>query len=210
MPVFHTVDNTKDVELVYSHDGIEWNHVPGGPWVIPRGGEGEWDEFQVDTVIPPIKVGDRHYVYYGGADFHHDWPYVGKLQGLDTPAADYTFDQINEGLGLAIFREDGFVSLDAGLREGIVNTTPFFSAGEKLIINVRCGQDGYVDVEMADIMDEPWQGFTRADCDRFTGDNTAHVVSWNGSTSVNMVPGYTRVRFYMRNAELYSFRVADQ
>ena len=209
MPVFHTVDNTKDTELVYSHDGIEWHHFPGGPWVIPRGGEGAWDEFQVDTVIPPLKVGDRHWVFYAGADFHHDWPYVGKLQGLETPEADYSLDQINEGLGLATFRADGFVSLDAGLREGIVNTVPFFSAGEKLTINARCDENGYVEVEMVDVFDEPWEGFTRADCDRFTGDDTEHVVSWKGQSAVNMVPGYTRVRFYMKKAELYSFRVAD-
>ena len=210
MPVFHTVDNTKDVELVYSHDGFEWHHFANGPWVIPRGGEGTWDEFQADTVIPPLKVGDQHFVFYAGADFHHDWPHVGKLQGLDTPEADYTFDQINEGLGLAMFRADGFVSLDAGLREGIVNTKPFFARGEKLIINARCEKNGYIEVEMADIMDEAWEGFTHTDCDRFTGDDTAHVVSWQGQSRVNLVLGYTRVRFYMKNAELYSFRVADQ
>ena len=44
---------------------------------------------------------------------------------------------------------------------------------------------------------------------RFTGDDTEHVVSWKGQSAVNMVPGYTRVRFYMKKAELYSFRVAD-
>ena len=31
LPVFHTVDNTKDSELVYSHDGIEWKHYSRGP-----------------------------------------------------------------------------------------------------------------------------------------------------------------------------------
>ena len=56
----------------------------------------------------------------------------------------------DEGLGLAMFRADGFVSLDAGLREGIIDTKPFFARGAKLIINARCGKKGYVDVEIAD------------------------------------------------------------
>ena len=115
-----------------------------------------------------------------------------------------------ETSGLAAFRADGFVSLDAGLREGIVNTTPMFSAGEQLIINARCAKNGYIDVEMADVMDEVWQGFSRADCERFTGDDTDHVVRWKGQPGVNRAPGYTRVRFYMKNAELYSFRIADR
>ena len=49
-----------------------------------------------------------------------------------------------------MFRADGFVSLDAGLREGIIDTKPFFARGAKLIINARCGKKGYVDVEIAD------------------------------------------------------------
>ena len=210
MPVFHAVDNTKDVELVYSHDGIEWQHFAHGPWVIPRGGKGTWDEFQVDTVIPPVQVGDQHFVYYGGADFHHDWAMVGKEQGLDTPEADYSIDQLNECLGLATFRADGFVSLDAGLREGIINTTPFFSTGEQFVINARCGKNGFIEVEMVDVMDNVWKGFSRIDCARFVGDETNHVVTWRNQSGVNMAPGYTRARFYMKNAELYSFRIASQ
>ncbi len=38
---------------------------------------------------------------------------------------------------------------------------------------------------------------------------STHVVTWRGQSGVNMVPGYTRVRFYMKNAELYSFRFSD-
>ena len=66
---------------------------------------------------------------YGGANFHHDWAFVGKAQGLDTPEADLPPSELNEGLGLAMLRADGFVSLDAGLREGIISTKPFFSTG---------------------------------------------------------------------------------
>ena len=53
--------------------------------MIEREGDETWDAFQVDTVIPPVRVGDESYILYGGADFHHDWAFVGKAQGLDTP-----------------------------------------------------------------------------------------------------------------------------
>lgn len=209
MPVFHMVANTKDTELVYSHDGVDWNHYPHGPWVIPRGGEGSWDEFQMDTVIPPFRVGDRHFIFYGGADFHHDWHTVGKSQELDTPETELTIDELNEALGLATMRVDGFVSLDVGIREGIICTAPQFSTGEKLILNGRCEKNGYIDVEVVDAMENNWAGYRREDCDRFTGDDVNHVVSWNGNNAVNTIVGYTRFRFYMKNAELYSYRISD-
>ena len=58
-------------------------------------------------------------------------------------------------------------------------------------------------------MDEVWAGVSRTDCERFSGDDIDHVVRWKGQSAVNMVPGYTRVRFYMKNAERYSFRFTD-
>jgi hypothetical protein len=36
-----------------------------------------------------------------------------------------------------------------------------------------------------------------------------HVVSWGGRTDVNSVPGIVKLRFYLRNADLYSFQIAD-
>ncbi len=99
--------------------------------------------------------------------------------------------------------------LNAGLQEGIVCTRPQFSTGEKLIINARCDPGGYIDVEVLDPMENPWARHRREDCDRFTGDDVKHVVSWNGVPAVNTIVGYTRFRFYMRKASLYSYRIAD-
>ena len=55
-----------------------------------------------------------------------------------------------------------------------------------------------------------WATYRREDCDRFTGDAVNHLVSWNGNTAVNRLVGYTRFRFYMRNGELFSDRIADE
>jgi len=209
LPVFHTVENTKDSELVFSHDGMAWQHYHNAPWVVGRGDVETWDQYQIDTVVSPMRVGDQYFIYYGGADYHHDWPLVGKAQGLDTPEASYTLDQLNDGLGLAVLRVGGFVSLDAGLREGTLCTRPFFSSGERLFINARCSEGGYIDVEVLDPFEQPWSGFTRAECDQFCGDAVDHCVTWQGRAAINGIVGYTRLRFHLRHAELYSFRIAD-
>ena len=43
----------------------------------------------------------------------------------------------------------------------------------------------------------------------FTGDSVRHVFSWRGRTDVNMIPGIVKVKFYLRNADLFAFRIAD-
>ena len=207
LPVLHAVDNTMDPEFVFSKDGVNWTHTREAGRVIDRK-EGAWDGLMITTAEPPIRVGDQLYIYYGGSPSHHDWWFVGKGQGLDAPEAKPGYN-VNHGMGLATLRADGFVSLDAGLREGVVNTKPFFSPGEKLMVNARCGPDGYVKAEIQDASETSWEGFTVDDCDMFTGDDVSHVFSWNGNTQVNMVPGYVRVSFVLKDAELYSFRVAD-
>ena len=207
LPVLHAVDNTMDPEFVFSKDGTNWSHTPDAGRLIERQ-EGAWDGVMITTAEPPIRVGDQLYIYYGGSPSHHDWWIVGKAQGLETPEGEPGY-QVNHGLGLATLRADGFVSLDAGLREGIVNTKPFFSPGAKLIVNAKCGPNGYVKADIQDTDESPWPGFTAEDCDVFTGDNVDHVFSWHGNTKVNMVPGYVRVSFTLKDTELYSFRVAD-
>ncbi len=105
---------------------MEWNHFPLAGPLIERGSEGSWDEHMITTAAPPIRVGDELYIYYSGSASHHDWWAFGK-QELDTPEAEPDY-RARHGLGLATIRADGFVSLDAGIREGAICTKPFFSA----------------------------------------------------------------------------------
>ena len=208
LPVLHAVDNTMDPEFVYSKDGVNWVHTPQAGRLIERR-EGSWDDIMITSAEPPIRVGDELYIYYGGSPSHHDWWIVGEAQGLDTHEGAQGYP-VNHGMGLATIRADGFVSLDAGLREGVVNTKPFFSAGARLIVNARCGRNGYVKAEIQDTAENSWPGFGADECDVFTGDDVNHVFSWKGGSAINMIPGYVRVSFVLKDAELYSFRVADE
>ena len=208
LPVLHGVDNTVDSEFVYSKDGFEWAHFPRAGPLIDRGGEGSWDEFMITTAVPPIRVEDRLHIYYGGSASHHDWWAFSSGQGLETEEAEPGY-RVRHGLGLATIRADGFVSLAAGLREGRICTKPFFSTGANLVINGRCEPGGYIAAEILDIFEEPWKGFEREDCVPFTGDDVDHVFAWKSGHDINMIPGYTRICFHMRNAQLFSFRVTD-
>jgi hypothetical protein len=221
--VFHMVSNTSDIQLAHSRDGKNWTRLaPGKPW-LTNGPIGSWDEFQIFTprIIPQ---GNEMWVYYGGASCHHDWWMVGQQEGLDVEEA-YDISKVQEGLGLARLRLNGFISIGAHrVREGMLATQPLIAAGDTLVLNGACGPDGYIKVEVADVHNEVLPGRGADHCDPFTNDSTSHVVTWNGDSKVPLpessadraVSGYKsrpehrRFRFIMRNAELYTFQVISQ
>ncbi len=218
--VFHMVANTSDIQLAYSKDGRNWNRVAAGtPW-LTNGPADSWDEFQV-FVPRVITRGDEMWVYYGGASCHHDWWIVGQQEGLDVEEA-HDWSKVKEGLGLAKMRLNGFVSLGANrVREGMLATQPVVAAGDRLVINGACGPDGYIKVEVADVREQVLPGRAGDHCDAFTGDSTSHVVTWGGDSNLPMPsptaagtvyasrPEHRRLRFIMREAELYSFQIVD-
>jgi len=56
-----------------------------------------------------------------------------------------------------------------------------------------------------------YRGYSPDDCDAFTGDDLSHIVIWNGRASLPRLGGDTfRLRFFLGNAALYSFQVADR
>jgi hypothetical protein len=219
--VLHRVSNTMDVQLAFSRDRKNWRRMnKRHPW-LPTGDPGSWDQGMVTICSPPIEDRDELLIYYGGCSNHHDYWMWGPREGMEHPEiADPSL--VRFGLGLARIRKDGFVSFDAGPeREGLLVTRPLLSDGEALEINARCRKDGYIRVEVVDHGDELLVGRSRDDCDVFSGDSTAHRVTWKGDSTLptageefggdTVYPWKTqtpfrKIRFFMKNAELYSFR----
>ena len=131
--------------------------------------------------MQPIVVGDELWFYYGGMNVHHDWWIVGRGEGLDVPEAhDRKYAADGHHLGLATLRYDGYVSLDAGVREGFIETKPVLATGEHLFINASCEPDGFIEIEVMDPWNGVWEGFTRDACTTFSGDDIRHRVVWTG------------------------------
>jgi len=204
--VFHQVSNTLDVRLVFSRDGWRWHQVnQRQPWLAPS--PGAWDRHMVNVPNVPVPVGGELWVYYGGAKNHHDWWITGQREGLDVPEAG-GLEEVGYGLGLAKLRAGGFVSIDAGpVREGILITRALKTDGHELLLNAACPRRGYIQVEVTDAAEHVLTGHARADCDTFSGDSTQATVTWNGKAHIAH-KGHLRLRFFMRNASLYSFAFA--
>ena len=211
LDVLHQVDNTVDMYLHHGRDGRNWKRFHDHRPFIPRGGPGSFDEFDVETTCRPIEVDDELWFYYGGMNVHHDWWIIGADEGLDVPEAiDPTIGRDGHHLALATLRMDGYVSLGANVREGWVETKPVFSTNPHIYINGKCEPNGYIKVEVMDNWNSVWNGYSRDDCRPFAGDDVHHRVSWSGGDTVDEIPGALKLRFYLKNAELYGFQFGDE
>lgn len=193
--VFPITDGKKDgpifVELATSHDGERWTRQeePRTP-ILPLGAEGTWDDGMIFTPNHPLVEDGAITLYYGGFDVTH-----GVRGG-------------HAAIGRATLRKDGFASLNAGAEEGTVTTKPLKDATGTLSVNYRA-RGGWL---MAEILDENGvvvQGYSRDECTPLTGDSVAASLAWGGRNQLPDTDGPLHIRFILRDASLYSFKVSQ-
>jgi len=211
--VLRAVDNETHVQLLMSRDGVRWTNTnQRQPFFAPRGA-GYWDARMVTMSSAPIEVGDELWFFYGGSNSRHDWWLMGGFgEKVNHPEAQDP-SGVEFGLGLATMRKEGFAGLFAnGVREGLVVTQPLRSSGARLLINGKCAPGGAIRVEVTDGCDRVLPGCSVEENDVFTGDKVAHEETWRGSAAIPFEktprgwPQVRKLRFYLRDAELFSFR----
>lgn len=106
-----------------------------------------------------------------------------------------------------VLRTDGFVSLNAPYAGGECTTKPIVFSGDEMVINASTGAAGSILVEVQDVAGTPLEHYRLEDCSEFYGDEIAHVVRWNEGSDVTSLAGTAmRLRFVMRDADLYSIQ----
>ena len=102
---------------------------------------------------------------------------------------------------------------------GTFTSKPLLFTGNGLVINAQTSGDGYVTAEILDAGGNVIEGLSRAFCYEFRGDEARHVVAWkaNPEGRVEGKIAYLarsamawgreiRLRFYLKQAKLYSFQ----
>ena len=96
---------------------------------------------------------------------------------------------------------------------GQMTTRPFGFSGSRLYLNTSMApiaagpSPGEVKVEILRANHKKLPGFSFNDADSITEGGTAQVVSWNGNSDVSALAGKPiKLRFYFKNAKLYSFQ----
>ena len=104
------------------------------------------------------------------------------------------------------YRTDGFVSLHAGDKSGALVTKPILVAGKKLNLNYTTRAGGSIEVELQTAEGKPIEGFTLTDCTKLQGDEIAENVQWAQAIPKRILDRPVRIRFALKNADLYSFQ----
>jgi hypothetical protein len=181
--------------LVFSRDLAEAWYRPSRTPIIARGAPGAWDDGAFYTTSYALNVHENAngkdwvYLYYGAFDGPHSQSSGARI-------------------GLAKWRLDGFVSLNAGSTEGTVLTKPLTFTGSTLKLNVDAsGSGNYAKVELLDATGSVIAGHSAADSAVINTDDNNVVVTWNGSSDLSALAGQTiQVKFYLKNAKLYALQ----
>ena len=200
-------DGPAYVELAFSRDLRTWLRQDRTV-VIPNGPPGSWDGGMISVSNKPIIRNDEVWLYYGGISVTHgsqDW-YMPAAVEKNMKLWHEGKRDVPSGIGIAKWRLDGFVSLDAEAPGGTLTTKPMVFSGNQLEINADAS-GGAVSVEIQDNNGRPVDGYSLADCDPVSRNAVHHIVSWKGRADVTLLSGHDlRLLFKLRNAKLYAFQ----
>ncbi len=209
---WETNDPYGEMELISSRDTVTWKRLrPRRPFLprSPGGGAlGTFDCQITDTALsPPIRTRQGTmetlwFYYWGGPAMHGN--------------RHLTFGR---GIGLAQLRADGFCSLRANRFPGTLVTKPFVWPGGKLLINASAlgGGGGWRDSSglRTEVLTEdlkPVEGLTREEADMISGDSIHLEQTWKKNPrAIDSLKGRKiRLKFYMDNIDLFSFRSSER
>ncbi|QDV84183.1 hypothetical protein [Stieleria magnilauensis] len=107
-------------------------------------------------------------------------------------------------------RLDGFASAQADYHGGELVTKPLAFSGSQLALNFATSAAGGIRVEIQDASGTPIPGFTLAESREQIGNEIQRVVSWKSGPDVSPLAGRpVRLRFVMKDADLYAFQFRD-
>jgi len=137
-------------------------------------------------------------------------PVLGILQTGPAEISVYVLrknGQIGRSMERMTLRLDGFASVRAPYDGGEMITKPFTFEGGSLVLNYSTSAAGSLPVEVRGEDGRAIEGFALDDCPEIIGDEIERVVTWKNDPDVSKVAGKNvRLRFLMKDADLYSFR----
>ena len=211
----HEPDGRLDVQLAVSRNAKHWQRPSAESWIplspLPEGYKRvkstrspatgvdpldprvPWDYGNNSaSSLGPVRVGDELWMYYSGrTSDHRSTPNTGAI-------------------GLGTLRLDGFFSLDAGDADGTLLSRPLKLVNKTLRVNANA-EGGQLRIEIVDKDGKPIPPFTVENCTPLESDSVRHLVSFKGAEDLSPVVGKTvRLRFIMKNAELYAFWTGEE
>ena len=168
LPGQSPVDGPIDVQLATSRDGLAWHRPYPRTIMIPRGLPGTFDAGAIlGVATAPLNVEDETWLYYTAITTGHGGPLPAKRIAI----------------GRAVWRRDGFGSLNAGPVGGKLETSPLHVEGGVIVVNADASR-GELRVAVLEENGTPIEGMAARDCDPLRADDLRWKPSWGEKTKV--------------------------
>jgi hypothetical protein len=179
------------LQMAFSNDGLKWTRAEPRRNAIENSDDPELFPNFVQYNAP-LDMGDEMWLFYSENNGTHGTQPFSKSRGR---------------IRAAVWRKDGFASLDAAGR-ATLTTKPLAHAGKELLVNFQTDEGGSVRVGLLDEKGEAISQFNLGECQPMQGDATAHKVQWVGGSDFSKRVGNRPVRlmFELNKARLWSFR----
>ena len=193
LQMYHSSSSaTIEIQLAFSRDGKRWERLPTRDIFLGLGAQhGQGSDFDSGMVISgrPVLVGDELWFYYTGYKSVH-------TESSNTSA-----------IGLAVAKLDRLIGRATPPGEcGLLLTRPIVWDGNTLEINASSA-NGSIQVEALSAEGEVLGGYEREASMIFSGDSLRHEMLWKNERDLADFRGQRiRLKFYLSNAVLYSFR----
>ena len=139
-----------------------------------------------------------------------NYPALGLIQTATNELSCFVlrhYGQPSIHLERLTLRLDGFASVHAGYASGELVTRPMRFKGTDLELNLATSAAGSLRVEVQDANGKPLPGFGLQDAEELIGDRVAVRARWKNHPSLPASEGtVVRLRFVLKDADLYSFR----
>ncbi len=181
-------DGLSDAVLISSRDGLRFDRTFMEAFIRPG--------------LDPLNWGNAH---------GNQTPAAGLLQLTPEEVSIYWLEHYGgtPRIRRGTLRTDGFVSVNAPYSGGELVTVPLTFRGSRLVLNCSTSAVGSIRVELQSADGRPLKGFSLEDCAEIYGDEIERAVSWKGGSPAALTGEVVRLRFVMKDADLYSFRFAD-
>jgi len=178
--IYQSNSDDRNVGIAHSRDGNEWDIITD-PHYVNKGGFRE-----VISCQGLHRQGDElwQYMEFGQAHGRGDREW-------------YRFR----------IRLDGFFALKSTSQEGIATTKTLITDGDALHVNYMAGENGNVEVEILDANDNVIPGFSKTACKQLRGDEISAPVEWENASIASLKGQRIKIRFILRDVELYAFEV---
>ena len=203
IPVYHQRNDHVDTQIAFSRDGLFWIRPERRP-IHTVGPPGSGDDCQVHTWRNGmLELPDGLWAV----------PYTGMSSLHNVYGHDHLFPQGRPiQIRYMLWKPHRFIGIEAE-SEGRFTIPTIYRHGNELRLNYRCAPGGWISVELmtrspsmnqADL--PPIEGFTFAESDRLTGDESDRVVTWKGRSDLSGIGETAAIRIRMFQAKLFAYK----